>query len=207
MPSIRVMAVLAMDTAIPRDVSINNWHFDCDNDSTAITAALVAVGQFYQDVASIFSKHVDLSSSRFKAYNWSLPEPRPPLLDIPMGIAGPTGFGTLPHELACCLSFQGARVAGQVQARRRGRVYLGPLDDQLKTSEGNVSTFETDKIRDAAATFLVKSVEASTWQWVVHSTRNLANPDTPVTNGWVDDAFDVQRRRGTDPTMRHTFGA
>jgi hypothetical protein len=42
------------------------------------------------------------------------------------------------------------------------------------------------------------------WTWIVVSEVAGLN-DVIVTNGWVDNAFDIQRRRGVTPTSRSTF--
>ena len=206
MPSVRAMVILPMDSAIPRDVAINNWHATMGDIGTGCTAMALALGAFYQGIRTLLSAHIDHANIRAKFYNWDEPEPRAPVSESLLGVTGPLGSGTVPHELAVCLSFQGDRQAGRVQSRRRGRVYIGPLQSAIATFDGLVDVTLRDTLNTAAGTFLTASAESSAWTWVVHSTRNAASPDTPVTNGWVDNAFDIQRRRGTDATSRATFG-
>ena len=206
MPSVRAMVIVPMDSAIPRDAAVNNFHATMGDVGSGCTAMALALGAFYQNIRTLFSSHVDHANIRAKFYNWDEPEPRAPVFDTLLGVTGPTGSGTSPHELAICLSFQGDREAGRVQARRRGRVYIGPLQSAVSTFDGMVDVTLRDTLATAGGTLLTASGESSAWTWVVHSTRNLATPDTPVTNGWVDNAFDIQRRRGVDASSRATFG-
>lgn len=87
-------------------------------------------------------------------------------------------------------------------ARRRGRLYLGPLIPGTGTNEGaNQDASITSSIR----THFCRSLEAlldanDALSWVVFSPTELAVRD--VVGGYVDDAFDTQRRRGTAPEVR-----
>jgi hypothetical protein len=41
------------------------------------------------------------------------------------------------------------------------------------------------------------------YTWVAYSGK--LGTGTVVTNGWCDNSFDTQRRRGQDPTVRDTW--
>jgi len=60
-----------------------------------------------------------------------------------------------------------------------------------------------DKLRGAATYLKGASDAAADWTWVVYST--VDNAMYPVDNGWVDNSWDTQRRRGVKPTARYTF--
>jgi hypothetical protein len=105
-----------------------------------------------------------------------------------------------------CLSFQAVKVSGQTQARRRGRVYIGGLG--IVTTAGTTNSFPvptgqvvTNLVN--AAQNLGNDAPDANWSWVVYSRANdiVVNVD----NGWVDNAFDTQRRRGNAPSQRETF--
>ena len=207
MPAIRAMVVLNMTSSLPRDACVNTWY--CLGTATEGTcdAFGAALGTFYDSISGVLARDIAPAPSRIKFYDMSTATPRAPIHEMALGMGAAPVNTPLPHELACCLSFQGPRISGISQARRRGRVYLGPLGTNVLLSDGKLSTTETDVIRDAAEVLLTASTEAGSWSWVVYSERSDPDATTFVTNGWVDDAFDVQRRRGVDATARQTFGA
>jgi hypothetical protein len=119
------------------------------------------------------------------------------------------GLGTaaMPSEVALVNSFQAdysgaAEESGSTRprARRRGRIYLGPLQ------QGAASTATNTESRPVAA-FVTVIKEASEQllgdadtQWGVWSRADAAV--RLCIQGYVDNAFDTQRRRGQAPTTR-----
>lgn len=137
----------------------------------------------------------------FKIYCQEDPAPRPPRAEYEHSFS-PIASPTLPAEVALCLSYHAATVAGQSQARRRGRVYLGPFlqaDDASGRPDNDIITMVL-----AQASHLLAEANASvTWEWIVWSRAAAAGYE--VTGGWCDDAWDTQRRRGPAPTSRTTW--
>lgn len=121
---------------------------------------------------------------------------------------GATG---LPAELAICLSFYGdltglAEEIGDVRprARRRGRVYLGPLNNIVREDDPATGrTRVTQQCRDTLASAADRLRTSNNHDWCVWSRANAAL--AIVQGGFVDDAFDVQRRRGEASQMRSVF--
>jgi hypothetical protein len=144
--------------------------------------------------------------------------PRVPIVEDTITLTTAVG-NCLPTECAICLSYEGAPVSGQVQARRRGRIYLGPLiQNNTTTSAGRVivSAATTTAITNAATALAGISGPPDAF-WSVFS-PTLAGPEpwsagtlssamTQATRGWVDNALDTQRRRGSDPTLRTLWTA
>lgn len=128
---------------------------------------------------------------------------------LPVGTLGTS----LPSQVALCLSFH-ADYTGDPEfgpgtrprARDRGRVYLGPFHNQC-LAEGSVTQ------RPIPAAGLVDSIHFSALflmnepghAWAVWSRRNAALE--PVVGGWIDDSWDIQRRRKEDAVTRTTWGA
>lgn len=117
----------------------------------------------------------------------------------------------LPSELAVCLSFNhdyGTDVefgpGSRPRARDRGRIFIGPL---LQLAMDNDTTTRRPKVTAACMTDLTKAATALKASvdpgWCVWSRRNAIA--RTVTAGWVDDAFDIQRRRGELAGTRTTF--
>jgi len=169
-------------------------------DSDAVTAA---IKDFYDDInANYFPTGVAQNGHIVKYYDAEGTAPNYPYLESTFNLASsPTGT-PLPSEVALCLSFQGVRIAGIPQARRRGRIYLGPLDITVMNSGRPTSTAITNALDAAEAFYDAVDVISSAQTWAVWSPTN--GSATPVTNAWMDNAFDTQRSRGVEVTTKTT---
>jgi len=114
------------------------------------------------------------------------------------------GSSCMAEEVCLCLSFQGAPVSGELQRRKRGRIYIGPLVDGIRIDSSTPRPNDTfiNGIRAAAANLRDDGVD-NEMLWSVYSRAD--NKMVPVENGWVDNSFDTQRRRGPDSTARHIW--
>lgn len=139
----------------------------------------------------------------FKLYDMSEPEPRRPVYETSRSYTPIANQQMLPHEVALCVSFQADPVSGVPQARRRGRIYLGPLAEAA-SSNARPSTSVLNVV-EAAAQRLLDESTLSVWKWQVYSRTGQTH--ATVTGGWIDNAWDTQRRRGNDPTARLSFGS
>lgn len=200
-------------TNLPTDVVVNDWHFSFiignpdTSDYTALRDDLIA---FYNAVYSggtlgdVMAPWMRPADASLKIYNINDPTPRAPRWEGLAALADNRVAGSdTPLETAICCSFQGDQVSGAPQARRRGRIFLGGLG--VAGAEGDTTTFsEPDPgliaSINTAAEALVGSAFSDGWQWVVYSRVN--NTGAPITNGWVDNAWDTQRRRGNAPSAR-----
>jgi hypothetical protein len=159
---------------------------------------------FYDGIAGSYPAKIAQNGHEIKYY--LLPGPGKPNypfeIDFFNLFTAPTGT-TLPTEVALCLSFQGLKAAGAPQARRRGRVYIGPLDEATNT-DGRPSTTVISAIVTAATT-LSSAVTAlgAGYEWGIWSVTD--QHFVPAIDGWVDNSWDTQRRRGVDPNSRTTF--
>lgn len=215
-----VQTAIPYFTGLPEDVAINTWHFNWINPGDPATANYISlcgdVAAFYAFVFNV-TANVQLLSGICKpnlavqkVYNLSDPEPRSPVYTDTAGIAAGTDVAfTTPLEVSLCLSYQGAKVSGFDQASRRGRIYLGPLGD-LASTTGDPTHFPApsstwiNRITTAAHQLTVDTIGHG-WEWVVYSRKN--NTSTAIVNGWVDNAWDTQRRRGNAPSTRTTWTA
>lgn len=220
--STELRAVVSLDAAteLPEDIIQNVFHFrsaavDVLDDCTEIGIALAA---FYDDIQSIYSANTIMGTGTIEFFDLQDVSPRLPIYTTTFTLLAMGDGDALPTEIAICLSFQGVPISGVNQQRRRGRVYLGPLDTGVSTTAADLVTVTTTVMEQiaAAATVLSGAGDASTWQWGVFSPTTAGAPPwteaeltaahADVQDGWVDNAFDVQRRRGTKATARETFG-
>lgn len=128
---------------------------------------------------------------------------------------------SLPEEVAAVISYNGDLSGVPVsitnptpppptvrpQQRRRGRLYLGPLQANAGaevTSEFRPSTaFRTDAT--AAFVTMAQAINALA-QGETFGVWSKADAELyPAVAGYMDNAWDTQRRRGVDATTRTTF--
>lgn len=205
MALLRALVQIPKASGLPEDAVTNTWYFDGDptvgsGDMEEIAAALT---QFYNAIDTYLSPILGTTAT-VTFYSMSDPEPRPPLYTANIALVLSTG-NPLPDEVALCLSFRGTYPAGAVRARRRGRLFIGPLGNNTQgttTAANRPSSTFVSALATAADTLLTSS-QTEPWDWVVYSPTS--DSDTPVVAGWVDNAYDTQRRRGVAATSRTTF--
>lgn len=212
MTILRAMAVLQGGSGLAKDRYINTWHFyRAAGPLTPDTATNIgsSLDLFYAEIDGFIREDIDRAD--YRIYDLGDSEPREPTL-VP-AVAQPSGLGTpYPFEVATCLSFYG----GRNLPRRRGRVYLGPLTEACAGTKG--TNFEPGPSL-AFRTAILDGAEAmaaavrsaggdGAASWCVYSpTADAEGADVlhhSVSDAWVDDAFDTQRRRGDAPTARTT---
>lgn len=198
-------------TNVPEDIYTNTLYFysdDTDPPATVAANKTAILTAFYQAcfTGNYFSPVVANSGHFVYWYNMADPEPRAPIY---IGVPGVPARGTQGYaeEASCVMSFQGERISGVPQARRRGRIYLGPLSLTAVSASSSsafsfINTTFRNQVAAAAETHLLPGTEAD-GQWVVWSPTGLTT--TPVVDGWVDNAVDTQRRRGSRYTGRQVF--
>lgn len=203
-------------TLLPEDVVVNTWHFNfpvgdpAEGDFANIRERLETFySTVYSSVGFIrFAPWIVPASNTIKMYNLEDATPRPPIYEASMALTSvtPVTTSTIPPEAAICLSYQADGLAGVPQARRRGRVFLGGLGSAIQAGSGvtfpGIANANRTAIGDAADA-LMNGAIADGWIWVVWS--RTTSSAAAVTNGWVDDEIDTQRRRGRAPTTRYVW--
>ena len=105
----------------------------------------------------------------------------------------------LPSEVCVCLSL----VAQQNQPRNRGRIFIGPLSNSVMTVVNGRPTV-TDAYRTGLLGSLIRLKDKPSFEWCVYSKAD--NAMKVISGGWVDNAFDTQRRRGEKANLRTVAG-
>ena len=202
MADYEVQFTLATTSGLLADYSTNIWSIFASTESD-LPVAIAQLKDFYDAVRGVYSDNVTQGGHVIKAYNRDDTPPRAPVIeDTFTFVTAPTG-APAPHEVAITMSFQGLVQSGSPQSRRRGRIYLGPVTTDAIDSDGRIASAYVTTVVDAGDGLLTASKAAGAWNWNVWSTVNGAG--TTVDNGWCDNAFDTQRRRGRDATSRTTF--
>jgi hypothetical protein len=196
---IRMQISVPQDTSLPRDRFVITPHF-----RTSFNASIGGADEqaLVDDLAAGFDTWIQGSGmSRevlVKAYDAENPGTREaPAAPLAEAIRNPNVVreSSVPREVAVCLSFFSERNL----KRQRGRLYIPAPFLYGSGITGNRPA--SDK-RDLVAGLvpLFTGLGGVDVDWCVWSRRDLVA--RPVTHWYVDDEFDVQRRRGFRATTR-----
>jgi hypothetical protein len=204
MPAIRAQVILKTVSNVPADYVTNSFCFDGADTHTSVTALTTALKNFYDQLRP----HVGFSSIAQNLHEvkfYDLPGVKP---NYPFATTT-WNFGTAPvgnpyaSECCVCLSFQGQKTPGFPQSRRRGRLYIGPCSDAIALAGRPVAATVTGVSTQAGLFKTAVSAITGDVKWAVWSVRDQLAVE--ITDGWVDNAWDIQRRRGILPTARTAF--
>lgn len=135
-----------------------------------------------------------------------------PIRVDPFTLTATGAGGALPNECALVCTVKSTYgldpefgVGGtRPRARDRGRLYLGPLDTDVMVQDATTKEMFVSPTAlahvTASAAALMNNVGVD---WCVWSRASAALKT--ITSGWVDNALDVQRRRGQVATTRVAF--
>ena len=214
MTTYRVQHWLQHANGLNRDRFVNTWYFLTSGPVTTNfdQLALAVHGFYLRDpsgsagpVSNGLSGIADGIGSGIKIYDMADAKPREPKYEVDYAaFTAAGGTGNLPSEIAVCLSYQAALPTDVSVKRRRGRLYIGPINSVATTSStGNNECFVNPTFRASvvqSAFDTATEANALGFRWSVYSPTG--NATYPITSFWCDDAFDVQRRRGIRPTTR-----
>lgn len=198
----RAQVTIRTEDNNPANFLTNTWYANVE-DSTGRDNWVAALATFYQSLDDRFSNLIAQNNHEIKVYDMADPEPRAPILETTFNLPADPSIASLPSEVALCLSFQAARQSGQSQARRRGRIYFGIPSTSQAGGDGRPSSAFVVALAEAGEDLLAQSVTDGDWAWAVYST--VDDNISFVTNGWVDNSWDTQRRRGLEYTTRTVF--
>jgi len=210
---IRCQIRLPYDSGLPRDAAVNTFYFNQTGTPDAFTGPQVfnLLKAFYNDVPTGQAGAVRQLLSpvlngviEVAMYHIPDPEPRVPFFEDEDSLTA-VDTAPLPAEVAICVSFNGAPESGTPQARRRGRVFIGPLGQEVLSGSGSVARPDNDSIAilAAAATDLLEGATSDGRPWHVYSPTGSTS--YAVVGGWVDNEFDTVRKRGIGATARTFF--
>lgn len=206
---------------LPEDRYVTTWHFISSDAGAGIVwadtfqAVALRVHEFMQACQGLLSTlaiGTGFKPTSVYGYNPDVAKPRPRhVKTTPSEVNGGSMLSGLPNEVAACVSFHDANVAGQ-----RGRIYFGPLSSSVlnATIPGDAQLAAASRLTlgNAAAALRDKNTNAARW-----AVKSVSRKDGSITrdnpvyrtikSGWVDNAFDTQRRRGVKATERHVFPA
>lgn len=217
MPHTMVQHMFNSASGMPEDAIVNTWHFNSSETADETDGEIIAniVNKFYDTVTSpaaaavmnyLATTGMAIPRHRNKVYDMSQTPPRIPVYDATAITGASNAAQQLPTEVAVCLSFNAAPLPGVDAARRRGRVYVGPLNtNALTAGTGTVGTtvsFSMSQALCESGNRLRLEAAAAGHVWCVYSRTAQAGGATidqylsTVVSVWSDDAFDTVRSRG-----------
>lgn len=224
----KVQVTLPYLSGIPEDVVSNTFYARkrvagmLDPDDTewipgiqegSLADLKTEITQFYYDVFGApgadgyLAPYIDKANCRIKIYDMDDEPTRVPHLDETFSFtATPSITNKLPAEVAMAVSFSANVASGESAASKRGRIFLGGLGDGTVQDGGSVAPrFKTVFCTRVAAAceLLQTNMYENGWHWVVYSPKLGTN--SRIHRGWVDNAFDTQRRRGVNATARSAW--
>jgi hypothetical protein len=187
MPVWRLQTTFGGDSAFPEDGMTITPHFD---DSGALTDPQ----GLCDDLADALQPYVSLTRQIVvKAYDAQGTVPVYPQGEAIRNLGTyPQSPG--PRETAVCLSFYSTRNI----PRQRGRLYIPTVITGISVATARPSAGMRTKI--AALVPIFTNLGGSDVDWCVYSRTD--DTPRPVTNWWVDDAWDTVRSRGLAATTR-----
>lgn len=208
MSIVRAQVRLPFTSGLPEDLSTNTFHFSCPNDGDATERADIAdrIEDYYGFVGGFLSAMISRANASIRFYDLAQPEPRVPLEEIALPLPNAGVATSLPSEVALVHSYRALYTSGSPSARRRNRVYLGPLSTSATTATNNQfarpSTGLMTACLSAGASLADDSLSTGV-RWCAYSPTDDAG--LVVIEQWVNNEFDTQRRRGTTATVRDSL--
>lgn len=202
MPNYALQQTIPTADNLNANYATNIWHCQA-TDLVAAEDFAEAIQAFYVNWSPNLSSLVRQTGWTQKVYDLADPQPRYPVLERSFDLSSAPSGGPLPPEVALVMSFQAERQSGVPQARKRNRVYLPFLDASVNGTDGRPNSSVIAAVQDSGADLLLASNAAADWTWMVYS-KVLADVDI-VDNGWIDNEWDTQRRRGRVATTRTVF--
>lgn len=214
---IRVQFVMPGKSGLAEDRYVTTWALKTVAGGPPTPVDLVqaadAIHGFYTGITApqtsaiqtFLSRYIDGTKCEARVYRLGDVPPREPVVFAKPLLALSTSQA--PSEIAICASFYSQRSL----PRRRGRVYVGPLSmtsSVIDQGDGTQPSRPALGLRNALLGSMQRlrtDSENRSVPWCV-----LSQMDAElriVTAGWVDNAFDTQRRRGEDASSRLSWNA
>jgi hypothetical protein len=212
---IRVQWVMPGKSGLPEDRYVTTWAFRTADglppNAGLLDSAADAVEGFYTGVTApqtaaittFLSRYIDGSKVEARVYRLGdLPPREVTVVPKPLTLSSSSQG---PSEVSLCASFYSQRNL----PRRRGRVYVGPLamtSTVVDQGDGTQPTRPALSLRNALLGSMQRLRTNSEFLGIPWSVLSQVDAEMKVvTAGWVDNAFDTQRRRGEEPTSRLTW--
>lgn len=197
------------DSGLPQDISINTFSWLWDDTEVGYTTVALMAAVMSSRLATLYGVLDQYLSTNLtgvtelRVYDRGDAPPRVPIYTGVGPVLVSANTAQYPNEVAIVLSFAGSQLSGVNQARRRGRIYLGPLGQVGTDDVGDVMPTQSlvDTVNGAMEALCDSSDAGLKWRVWSEADQN----SVVITRGWTDRAFDTQRRRGRRAVSRSTW--
>jgi hypothetical protein len=214
--TLKATVTLQMQSFLPKDVAVNTFHFN-GTTTTHGAAAFDALVDFYKvdhegDTMGSIADHLSsyLSNSNTLGARIRLVDFDPATgtetgtaTEIPFNIGVNSSGTNLPLEVAVATSYSAGAYVGVPPARRRGRIYIGPLKaDVVVGTVGQPPVVNNAFVLtcNEAAQALQETMFTAGAAWSVYSRVDGALRN--INGGYTNNEFDTQRRREREADTR-----
>jgi hypothetical protein len=188
MPVWRMQLSTWLDTTFPADAMIITPHFNdsgAGTDPEGLATDLIEAWRTYTGLT--------LTQMNCKAYDAQGTAPVYPQADVTTGTGG-IQVASLNRDVALCLSY----FATHNRPRTRGRLYIPVCCIGQAPNAAKASSTNMQRVADLVP--ILTDLGGADVDWCVYSRRD--DTARTVTNWYVDNEWDTQRRRGTKSTAR-----
>lgn len=160
-------------------------------------------GKLCDDAAAAWQSSWTLTTSirpiTVKVYNAQGAPPHDPLHTSTLNATAALNTPNWPTQLAMCLSFKGGQRPWQ-----RGRMFLAPWTCATFAGVSSIANRPSTAMQNQALSLAdaLAGLGGIDIDWGVYSKTH--DSWVSMTQAWVDDSWDIQRRRKLDPTGRVT---
>nr|CRY96681.1 hypothetical protein [uncultured prokaryote] len=208
--NVRAQITLRTSDLIPANYSTNTLHLlvqdsvTQEDDPEGIGFIIEDITQLYLDLEGVLGS-LSRDGHEIALYDERNPLDSPPIRIETFDFVSFFPPDRLPSEVSIVSSFRAQRQPGVSPRSTRNRVYIGPLRSAaLDETTGRVADASRQLIAQAFFDFLQAVADRlDVYNWVIRSpTLGLS---WPIFEGFVDNAFDTQRRRGVESSARSTW--
>lgn len=197
------------------DDMMNVFHFvgqraEADNATDMVEDFYADAGSASSPLGNSFADSVLTGGYEIKVYDLEDPKPRAPIYDR-TGQVNPASSTPVPPQCSVVLSFNSQNQSGVRVQRLRNRIYIGGWAQGALSPGGFVHDNIVFRIQQAAQDMLDASEASINLSWCTFSPTLAAGSNDieagafPVVGGWVDNSWDIQRRRKINASQRSVW--
>lgn len=199
MPTYKCVASLPARSGVSADLHVNTLHIERSDWGQGVNDQMADnFASLYDDLYTLgLMSGYDLSLGELKTYQRPTVAP-----DYPIATSAITGLSAgrafnMPPELAVCVSYMNDTAASTPRGRRRGRIYLGGATSDYNSADGRIAASKVTATLNAFTSFVTL---CNNTVGELHIWSQAAGASFLVQRVWVDNEWDIQRRRGRKAT-------
>lgn len=198
------------------DDMMNVFHFvgqraEADNGADMVEDFYASAGSASAPLGASFNSTVLTGAYEIKVYDLEDPKPRAPIYDRTGQVNGSGINAPVPPQCSVVMSFHSQNQSGVRVQRLRNRIYIGGWGAGALADGGYVHDNIVFAIQTAAEDLLAASQASINLSWCTFSptlaagSNDIEDGAFPVVGGWIDNSWDIQRRRKINASQRSVW--